>query len=391
MSGNNVPGAHQSRALEYSFNGAAWVLANPAAYKVGSVLSFANSAGSGAFDFGPGGRAWVTGDALHYPSAPPYTDFIYGLQGFPPGGGDNYNSVLIDADNYVTQGNKTQIGVVRIPCPECTNPPQVPVIVGPRSACNSPSTYSVTPQAGVTYTWAVTGGTPATATGSTINVNWSGGPGTITVTTKGPGVCGAVSSFVSVAACSTCEFCNQFKTSLSLANPISVGGGSYNITPTVTSTMTGVRSITTTLLSTSVGYSPAFCGGPGPLASYIPQVFSSSSPFLNPPTLTVPNGNQAVWTAMSTVPLGTGATTPFWLKLPPAPVLSPPCRANFSLCLRVSLATATCQNCDQIQCFGPYPYAGGAPSELGDTRAPLTAPLVLPDGTIREAPIPPPR
>jgi hypothetical protein len=388
MSGNNVPGAHQSRALEYSFNGSAWVLANPTAYMIGSVLSFANSAGSGAFDFGPGGRVWVVGDALHHPSAAPYTDLIYGLQGFPPGGGDNHNSILIDADNYVIGGNKMQLGVVRIPCPECTNPAQVPVITGPRDACNSPSTYSVTPQAGVTFTWAVTGGTPSTATGSTINVNWTGGPGTITVTTSGPGKCGAVSTFVSVAACTTCEFCNQFKTSLSLASPINLGGGLQYVTPTVNSTMSGVRSITTTLLSTSVGYSSASCGASGPLASYIPQAYPSSNATLNPPTLTVPNGNQAVWSSPSTVNFGSGgATTPFRLKLPPPPALNPPCSANFSLCLRVSLATATCQNCDQIQCFGPYPYAV-APhiprvDAIDTSRSP---PPLLPDGKIGEVP-----
>lgn len=389
MTSNNSGYGHSSRALEYSFTGSAWVLTNPTAYKIGSYGTQSNSAGSVAFDFSPGGRVWVTGDALHFPSnlLYYYPDYIYGIQGFPQGGGDIFNSILIDADNYVSQHNKTQIGVVRIPCPECANPPAPPVVVGPRSAC-SPSSYSVTPQAGVTYTWTVTGGTPSTATGSTININWTGGPGTITVTASGPGKCGAVSTFVGVAACTSCEFCNQFKTSLSLASPINLGGGSQYVTPTVTSTMNGVRSVTTTLLSTSVGYSPASCGVAGPLASYIPQAFPSSSAWLNPPTLTVPNGNQAVWFASSVVPLGGGATTPFQLKLPPPPVLNPPCSANFSLCLRVSLATATCQNCDQIQCFGPFPY--GAPKhaarEVLDTSRPPPVPTILPDGTIRAAP-----
>lgn len=387
MGGNNAPWAHQSRALEYSFNGSAWILANPTAYKIGSFSNQTNSAGSVAFDYSPGGRVWVTGDALHYPAQ--YSDFIYGIQGFPTGGGDIFNSILIDTDNDVSTVNKLQLGVVRVPCPDCTNPPQVPVVVGPRSACNSPSTYSVTPQAGVTYTWAVTGGTPSSATGSTINVNWTGGPGTIMVTTSGPGKCGAVSTFVNVAACTTCEFCSQFKTSLNLANPINLGGGSHIVTPTVTSTMTGVRNITTTLLSTAVGYSPASCGASGPLASYIPQAYSSSNAMLNPPTLTVPNGNQAVWYAPSTVNLTGGAATPFRLKLPPPPALNPPCSANFSLCLRVSLATATCQNCDQIQCFGPYPYTGATHfpvADVIDTSRPPPLPIVLPDGTVRELP-----
>jgi hypothetical protein len=401
MTGNNSSYAHTSRALEYSFNGTAWVLANPAAYKVGGINTLTNSAGGVAPDFSLGGRAWWTGDALHFAGG----DFIYGLQGFPQGGGDITNSILIDADDYVTNGNKIQIGVVRIPCPECANPPPPPVVVGPRSACVSPSQYSVTPQAGVTYTWTVTGGTPSTATGSTINVNWTGGPGTITVTTSGPNKCGAVSTFVNVAACSTtCEFCSQFKTNVTLANPVSLGGGLQNVTPTVTSTMSGVHSITTTLLSTSVGYSPASCGAAGPLASYIPQAFPSSNANLNPPMLPVPNGNQAIWLAPSVVPLNSGgATLPFQLKLPPPPILAPACSANFSLCLRVSLATAACQNCDQMQCFGPFAYStatGTNPNnpqsmqDVIDTNLPKFVPLVVPDTLAvpnANAPIPPAR
>jgi hypothetical protein len=391
MGGNNAPGAHQSRVLEYSFNGTAWVLPNAAAYKVGMFtggFTGTNAAGGIDVDFSPGGRVWGSSDAIHFSG----NDLIYGIQGFPSGGGDITNSILIDDDNNVTQVNKLQLGVVRIPCPDCANPPTPPVVVGPRSACVSPSNYSVTPQAGVTYTWAVTGGTPSTATGSAINVNWTGGPGTIMVTTSGPNTCGAVSTFVNVAACSTtCEFCSQFKTNVTLANPVHLGAGLQSLTPTVTSTMTGVRSVTTTLLSTSVGYAPASCGAAGPLASYIPQALPSSVAALNPPLLPVPNGNQAIWLASSVVPLtGVGATTPFQLKLPPPPVLNPACSANFSLCLRVSLATANCQNCDQMQCFGPFPYSTATnnpfPVDLIDPTLPKLVPLVMPDGTTRVVP-----
>jgi hypothetical protein len=397
MAGRNTPSAHQSRALEYSFNGTAWVLANSTAYKIG-VFSGTNSAGGVDFDYSPGGMNWVTGDALHF-TTPPYTDNIYGFQGFQRGGGDITNSILIDADDYVAQANKTQIGVVRIPCPDCANPPTPPVVLGPRSTCVSPSHYSITPQAGVTYTWTVTGGTASATTGSAINVNWTGGPGSIMVTTSGPSTCGAVSTFVSAAACSTtCEFCSQFKSSLSMANPVSLGGGLQSMTPTVTSNMTPVFGVTNTLLSTTVGYSPASCGVAGPLASYIAQASNSSVAALNPPFLPVPNGNQAIWRSSTAVPLSGGATTPFQLKLPPPPILNPPCSANFSLCLRVSLGTANCQNCDQIQCFGPFAYSAtiGIPTEAVDTNLPKLVPLVMPDGTTRvvpegSVPIPPAR
>jgi hypothetical protein len=387
MYGNNSPTAHESRALEYSFNGTAWVLPNPSAYKIGSIAgnigAYTNSAGGVDFDFSPQGRTWVSGDALLFTTG----DFVYGIQGFPPGGGAVANSILVDNDDYVVQQNKTQIGVVRIPCPDCTNPATPPVVVGPQSTCVSPSHYSVTPQAGVTYTWTVTGGTPSATTGSAINVNWTGGPGTITVTTSGPGKCGAVSTFVSVAACSTtCQFCSQFKTSLALATPVPVNAtGLQQVIPTVTSNMPGVLGITTTLLSTSVGYSPASCGVAGPLASYIPLASPSSNPGLNPPLLPVPNGNQAIWSASSAVNLTSATTTPFMLQLPKPPAVGPACSVNFSLCLKVSLNTATCQTCDQMQCFGPFPYTTVAfPINVqgtGDANPSNVLPLVLPDGT----------
>jgi uncharacterized protein (TIGR03437 family) len=196
MNGNNASWAHNSRALAYSYNGSAWV---PSAdtYTVGTISysGQANSAGGVDFDFGPGGRAWVTGDYLHFASG----DYIYGIQGFPAGGGDITNSILIDLDNDVIHYNKTYIGDVKIPCPDCSNPPVPPVISGSQTTCGSPH-YSVTGQAGVTYTWAITGGTPSTFTGSALDVNWTGPGGSITVTASAGG-CGTVSASISVSGC----------------------------------------------------------------------------------------------------------------------------------------------------------------------------------------------
>jgi hypothetical protein len=59
-----------------------------------------------------------------------------------------------------------------------------------------------------------------------------------------------------VAACGiACEFCNRFKTNLTLTKPVSLGAGLQSLTPTVASNMPGVVGVTTTLLSTSVGHS----------------------------------------------------------------------------------------------------------------------------------------
>jgi outer membrane protein OmpA-like peptidoglycan-associated protein len=376
MNGNSIAfAAHNSRALGYSFvPGSGWTLPNPAAYKIGTYLTKTNAAGGVAIDFSPQGRYLVTGDALHLVAG----DYLYGLQGFPAGGGDVTNSFLIDVDNYPVVINKYQLGVVRIPCPDCASPPLPPVVLGPQTACTSPSQYSVaTPQAGVTYTWTVTGAASTSASsGTSINVNWTGVPGTVTVTANGPGTCGAVSSFVKVAACpAKCEFCNQFTRSISMANPIHQGSGSYSVVPTITTTMP-TTAVTTTLLNTTVAYSPAVCGASGPLFSYISQALPSTTvAAINPPSMPVTNGNQAVWQASAAVNLSSGATTPFVLQLPQPPNFQPhTCTASFSFCLRASFSNAECRTCDVTQCFGPYAYyTVGWPSDIASRTAPPTA------------------
>jgi OmpA family/PKD-like domain len=376
MNGNSIGfAAHNSRALGYSFvPGSGWTLPNPTAYKIGTYLTMTNAAGGVAIDFSPQGRYVLTGDALHLVAG----DYLYGLQGFPAGGGDVTNSFLIDVDDYPLVINKYQLGVVRIPCPDCASPPLPPVVVGPQTACTSPSQYSVTtPQAGVTYTWAVTGAASTSATtGTSINVNWTGAPGTVMVTANGPGTCGAVSSFVKVAVCpAKCEFCNQFTRSISMANPIHQGSGLYNVTPTVSTNMP-TTGVTMTLLNSTVAYSPAICGASGPLPSYMAAALPSTTGAINPPSLTVSPGNQAVWQASSAVNLAAGATTPFQMQLPTPPNFPPlnSCKANLSFCLRASFSNAECRTCDVTQCFGPYPYYTiGWPSGIASRTSPPSA------------------
>ena len=58
-----------------------------------------------------------------------------------------------------------------------------PAITGNANAVqNTAETYSVTPAVGASYSWAITGGTPATASGTSVNVTWgSAGTGTVIV------------------------------------------------------------------------------------------------------------------------------------------------------------------------------------------------------------------
>jgi PKD repeat protein len=59
-------------------------------------------------------------------------------------------------------------------------------IAGPLNACATPSNYSINAEPGVSYTWQVTGGTAATATGSNVDVIWGPNGGTVQVTALDP-------------------------------------------------------------------------------------------------------------------------------------------------------------------------------------------------------------
>lgn len=126
------PSAHQSRLLEYEFNGSAWV-------PTGDVFSVGISPGNnsaGGCDYGYGGydpikrepvdcdsTVWVSADALHLPNIHP--DYIYGFAQLPASGGSLANSVLIDADADITSGDKLQIGDIEV-FKKCTITPSDP-------------------------------------------------------------------------------------------------------------------------------------------------------------------------------------------------------------------------------------------------------------------------
>ncbi len=389
MVGNLFPGgivtgpwAHHSRVLEFGWSAGQWNLVPVATYSLGHHYAIAstyptNSAGGVDPDWGPGGRVWATGDALHYdyaqdssttaPHTPQFSDYIYGIQGLPATGGSVINSILIDTGNSVAAHNKTLIGDVKIPCPECTSPP---VIAGPQNTCVSPSHYTISnAQNNVSYTWTVHGGTASATTGSAIDVNWSNtGPYSIVVTTSGPGGCGPVRTAFTVTACpvNSCSYCRDFDTNATLPRPpVSLSGGLEDVKPTVTSNMPGVTSITETVLSASVAYSSPACGVSGPVGAYIPQASQSSPAASNSPVVPISNGNQVIWQSFSGVNFSGGVSTPFHLQLPPPPVLPQPCSANFSFCMSFSLADERCRNCAVIKCFGPFIY--GRPISTPET------------------------
>ena len=106
-----------------------WSLMAVPTYQVGcyaspSVGYRANAAGGVDFDLTPGAKypVWATGNKLHDGNSP-YFDFVWGLQGFPAGGGKVENSILIDLNDTTASRSEAenQVGDVRIPCPAVIN------------------------------------------------------------------------------------------------------------------------------------------------------------------------------------------------------------------------------------------------------------------------------
>ena len=119
MSSNNSTSPHNARVLEFDPGATTWTLlpANFARYQVGSVVQYGatptNATGGVDYDQATG-RVSATGDALHLGNP----DILYGIQHFPRGGGNHVTSALTDMNDYNVIQNKTQIGDVKIPCPQ---------------------------------------------------------------------------------------------------------------------------------------------------------------------------------------------------------------------------------------------------------------------------------
>ncbi len=110
-----IPSPHQARLLEYVCSGGCWLPGNT--YDVGAA-SPENSSGGVDYDRHAWntqsiGRVWSSGDALQWS---PNT--VYGYAGFRPSGGNWTTTMLIDADNDLTWGDKTYTGDIEAPgCP----------------------------------------------------------------------------------------------------------------------------------------------------------------------------------------------------------------------------------------------------------------------------------
>lgn len=78
-------------------------------------------------------------------------------------------------------------------------------IAGQNTRCNSPlANYTAVGPAGYTYTWAISGGTPATASGNNVDVTWGPVGGTVTLTVLDPTTGCTTTVVKNVGTCPTC-------------------------------------------------------------------------------------------------------------------------------------------------------------------------------------------
>ena len=129
MMSPTVPGAHESRLMEYACgatglpgwapSGNSYVLGVSATCCCSGIAGNGTNSGGGVdCDFAPyvagtpNGRVWGTSDAINGSLT------VYGIQGLPPNGGTPAVSAWLDFDGSVSGSEKTNMGDVEVPCPD---------------------------------------------------------------------------------------------------------------------------------------------------------------------------------------------------------------------------------------------------------------------------------
>ncbi|GEM_PF-1376887 len=123
--------AHRSRALEYVWNGSAWIpttnYRNSLGFQVGNITlgsqtTGTNTSGGCDYDSAPAsttdpkaGRLWLTADYMDVPQSAQTYGFT-GLDRSTPYGTTVQSSIIIDYNSFQTGGDKTSNGDVEIPC-----------------------------------------------------------------------------------------------------------------------------------------------------------------------------------------------------------------------------------------------------------------------------------
>jgi len=227
-------------------------------------------------------------------------------------------------------------------------------MTGPDLACGAMYCVSL-PQSGVIYTWTLSGGsgTVSPTTGTCTTVSVTSASATLTVTAQ---LCGKTVTFSKpVKGCPTGLSDCCLKPGWQITNVTSVAAVSgYDITVTLSGSLTNVLRVSVDLLNESVTFSNPSCG----TAHALPSVITSASPSLGvpvvPSTLPVSNSHEVFWTTSSLMSLTPPRQFKFHIDFPPRPA---GCSDALHFCFKVSVTTSTltptgpvCSTCEVIRC-----------------------------------------
>jgi hypothetical protein len=327
--------AHRSRTLEYG-PPPAWTPAPQSKFQVSMFPNPGSDAGGADYDWTPGAPlgVWAMSDAMQIGAVN-----IYGLQGIPMTGGSIANSVLIDVSGGVAQQNKTMLGSVDVPCPNCNAPDLA--IKGSDLTCQSPAQYCASGATGSTFTWAVTGGTFTPAGPGCINVNWNAtGPYSISLTATQPNGCKTTVT----RSFGPCNVCCDATVKANVVSIVPTTPGHYNVTTALTSPIGPIRRISATVVSTYQTV-PALCGTPsGPVGSII----AAAPPQNGFASFLPPFWREVKWTS-GTPQVVNNTNFTFEIVVPPA--LTNGCSDQIRFCVRWELTNADCRTCEVTTCY----------------------------------------
>ena len=236
--------------------------------------------------------------------------------------------------------------------------PPIPVITGPPVACQTPSSYCVTPVAGVTYAWSVLppgAGTATPATGSCTNVLWTNPSnlGVVVVTATNQFGCKSVRR-LEVPGCDThntcCQACPKPTFNIPSWTMQYVSGNTYSFRPQITTT-SQIKRVVIDIISADVSYTPASCGTPRAIPMTITLV-SAPAPPTTPQQMNgsqpVPNSTEAIWWNSNPVNQFNNVTFPMNVTLPPRP---PNCSDKIRFCVKYTITDVDCRSCEIIRCY----------------------------------------
>lgn len=265
----------------------------------------------------------------------------------------NPTNVYAASGNYtvtLTVGNVTCTKVITIPAaplPPVIYLNGVSTLNSPPTTCQ-PGTYSVVAPHGMTVSWAVTNGTPASGSGQNITVSWNPSGNGFLVVTLTNGECCKTTAQLLVTECPRPPCCSGVSIGVSTPKPtydFCPPTPGYVLTPTLTvSGLGNITQVTADILSASLSY-PIACGVSGPVVASFASPTSE-----NGFTATLNNG-ELVWTSTSSsgVPFPLAGVTFNLIKI----VLPPPhptCSYMLSLCIKYTFTDDKCVTCSIIKC-----------------------------------------